>query len=151
MQKVLVISMLLVWSFYGCNAVDSANTTDDLATSPTQELTKGSELMFSGYEDHDIDMDAAEKMMADFRENNQYEAYGWAISRMAVEDLLGQAGAVGLRIYGGLDEDGEFSPVIFAVDSLGYDLPRRGLEKQLDMGPTSKPKEMLAPCPPICL
>jgi hypothetical protein len=151
MQKIVVISILMAWVFYGCGTADSANKTADLSANPTEGLAKGSELMFSGFEDHDIDMDVAEKMMADFRENNPYKAYGWYIGRVAIEDLLGEAGAVGMRIYGGLDNEGEFSPVIFAVDSLGYDLPRRGLEKQLDMGPTASPKEKLPPCPPYCL
>jgi hypothetical protein len=150
MKKTVVISLMMAWVFYGCGTADSANQTADLSANPNQELAKGSEMMFSGFEDHDIDMELAEKMMADFRENNPYKAYGWFIGRTAVEDLLGQAGAVGLRIYGGLDDDGEFSPVIFGVDSLGYDLPRRGLEKLLDMGPTGKPKERLPPCPPYC-
>ena len=149
MREMVLFSMLIAWVFSGCNTANSANEMDNLTNNPIQQLVKDSEMMFSGYEDHEIEMDAAEKMMADFRASNPYDAYGWYLGRVAIEDLLSQPGAVGIRIYGGLDTAGEFSPVIFGVDSLGYDLPSRGLNKQLDAS-QSNPKEYLPPCPPYC-
>jgi hypothetical protein len=150
MRKAVLFSMLMVWVFFGRITADSNSETTGLAASPVQELAKSSELMFSGCEDHDIEMDAAERMMSDFQANNPYKAYGWYLGRMAIEDLLGQPGAVGIRIYGGLDAEGEFSPVIFGVDSLGNDLPLRGLQKQIQGSHGELPKEKLPPCPPYC-
>ena len=139
MRKMVLLLILVAWVLFGCNKTDSPNDRTDLTANTTQQLAKGSESMFSGNEDHDIELDAAEKMMADFRDNNPYEAYGWYLGRMAIKDLLSQPGAVGIRIYGGLDADGEFSPVIFGVDSLGYDLPSRGSNKRLNPPPQSNP------------
>ena len=66
----------------------------------------------------------------------------------AIERLLNQEGAVGLRIYGGINPDGEFTPVLMGVPADGNDINGIGLEKAL--GDSVIILEMAVPCPPYC-
>ncbi len=117
---------------------------------PRLGLMKGTDVMFTGEEDHSITLAAAEQMMAAFQADNPYDTYGWSFSRKAIELLLAQEGCVGIRIYGGLNQDGQFSPVLFGVTAKGGDIGGGGLSKALSDSTVVGSMELSAPCPPYC-
>ena len=61
-------------------------------------------------------------MMSKFQENNPFDSDAWYFGREAISDLLSQDECVGIRIYGGLDVNVIFSPVVFGVYADGADI-----------------------------
>lgn len=65
----------------------------------------------------------------------------------AITSLLGASGAVGLRIYFGLDDEGNLQPIFFASDSEGNPIKQPatltgdGQDDGIDAS---------LPCPPYC-
>lgn len=101
-------------------------------------------MAFTGKEDHKISLEEAKKYVKRYKETKEKEGkkdYKKAafFGREAIEQLLAQDGAVGIRIYYGQNEKGEDSPVIFAADEKGSNLIDENniLERGL-------------PCPPFC-
>lgn len=129
-------------------AVTEGTNSPELGT-PQIALQKQTEVMFTGVEDHTISLDIANQMTSMFQKNNPYDAYAWYFSREAIEKLLAQEGCVGIRIYGGLKSDSEFSPVIYGVNAPGADFIGSGLSKAL-LDSLVGPMEIAMPCPPFC-
>lgn len=78
--------------------------------------------MFTGNEDHSITLAAAAAMTKNYRDNNPSSAtIAHFIGKDALQDLLNQAGCVGVRIYYGLD-DGKKELVLTGVNSGQNDL-----------------------------
>lgn len=106
-------------------------------------------MTFTGQEDHRITSDKAGRMMAAFQEDNTDGPYAWYFGADAIQTLLAQNGAVGLRIYGSVNEDGMFSPVLFGVAADGSDIGGgSGLSKA--MLDSVVIMEEALPCPPFC-
>lgn len=105
-------------------------------------------LHFTGMEDHSISLEYAREMITAFREENPNVEYGWYFGREAIEKILAQTGAVGLRIYGGLKEDGTFRPVLFGVSANGNDIDGIKLNNTLEDSVIIL--EFPMPCPTFC-
>jgi hypothetical protein len=146
---VLALISSLILAAASCEWITSGESREDTDIDmPGITLSKETDAMFTGNEDHTIAISSAKAMMTAFQENNPFDTYAWYFSRKAVEQLLEQEGCVGIRIYGGLKEDGKFSPVMFGVNAHGSDIKTRGLSKALidSVGPM----EFVLPCPPYC-
>jgi len=106
--------------------------------------------LYTGKEDHSITVQAGKEMMDAFQADNPFETYGWYFGREAIEWLLAQDGAVGIRIYGGFKPNGQFSPVILGVDAQGKDIYINidGLYKSLSDSTSTRMLEVAYPCPP---
>ncbi len=156
MKKLPVASLLVIGvitvAIMSCGqTVTEGSDTPDYDT-PKLGLMKEMGVMFTGEEDHSITLAAAEQMMTAFQKDNPYKTYAWYFSKKAVEQLLTYERCVGIRIYGGLKQDSQFSPVIFGVNSEGKDLVGGGLSKAVSdstIGPMD-PIEVAIPCPPYC-
>jgi hypothetical protein len=93
-----------------------------------------------------IDKTKENKLRANWKRTN-IKTQSVFIGADAVNGLLSQAGAVGLRIYLGLDDDGNLQPIFFASDSEGNPIKQRVQEKDLtDDGGI----DASLPCPPYC-
>lgn len=99
--------------------------------------------MFTGNENHDIDLDDAAKLTKNYRDTFssrtditfiKAEYFG----KSAVTNMLAQDGCVGMRIYYGLDEEDVPKLVLVGVDSSGNDMVEGTI---LEMGHL---------CPPSC-
>lgn len=141
-----VVACIGAAAITSCENVGLDSPKESEPRTPPAPLLRGTTIMYTGDEDHSISMPAAEEMIAAFQAANPFETYGWYFGRVAMEQLLAQSGAVGLRIYGGFKPDGHFSPVIFGVNGQGKDINRGGLSKSpIDSVGVA---EMSFPCPP---
>lgn len=120
-----------------------------MSTSTGPVATKTTGAHFDGAEDHSISRFDADEMIDAFQADNPFTTYGWYFGREAIERLLARPGAVGIRIYGGRNPDGSFSPVGVAVDSKGIPLFDT-LKKTMDGGPDDGIMDRTDPCPPDC-
>jgi len=110
---------------------------------------KEAQVVFTGKEDHLISLGDATQMTDAYRLENPDGPWGWYFGGEAIQSVLAQNAAVGLRIYGGLNQEGQFSPVIFGVIANGDHITGSGLSKALtDSGVVIL--EMAVPCPPYC-
>ena len=154
MKKLMLpISLVLIVLIYiSCNKAGPEEPEGLVNTVPQTSLLKESGLMFTGEEDHSISLKVALEMMSAFQENNPYNAYSWYFDRDAIEILLFQEECVGIRIYGGLDNSAQFSPVIFGVTPDGKDIKGDGdgLFKTQSDSTVVGPMELAYPCPPMC-
>lgn len=154
MKKLPVASLLVIGAITvailscGQTVTEGSDTPD--SDTPKLGLMKEMGVMFTGEEDHSITLAAAEQMMTVFQKDNPYKTYAWYFSRKAIEQLLAQEGCVGIRIYGGLKQDGQFSPVLFGVAPEGKDLVGGGLSKAIFDSTGVGPMEVAIPCPPYC-
>ncbi len=156
MKKLPVASLLVIGvitvAIMSCGqTVTEGSDTPDYDT-PKLGLMKEMGVMFTGNEDHTISLELAGQMTSAFQSDNPYKTYAWYFSKKAVGQLLAHERCVGIRIYGGLKQDGQFSPVIFSVTSEGKDLVGGGLSKAVSdstIGPMD-PIEEAMPCPPFC-
>ena len=94
--------------------------------------------MFTGEEDHFITLEDAEKHIVSFVAKNPEGPFAWTFGRKAVEEILAQEGCVAVRIFGSLDDTGQFSPVLIGVTPDGRSMSS-GVVRNI---PT--------PCPPYC-
>ena len=154
MKKILTISLAVVCvsaiAIISCEKVSVGSTEKTELNSPQLSLMEvdGTAIRFTGKEDHSFPVQAGKEMMTAFQADNPFETYGWYFGREAIEWLLAQDGAVGLRIYGGFKPNGQFSPVILGVDAQGKDIYRGG--SGLYKSPLNSPRllEKAFPCPP---
>ncbi len=154
MKKILTISLAVVCvsaiTIISCEKVSTGSTIKTEPNSHQLSLMEvdGTAIRFTGKEDHSFPVQAGKEMMAAFQADNPFETYGWYFGREAIEWLLDQDGAVGIRIYGGFKPNGQFSPVILGVDAQGKDIYRgeSGLYKSLS--DSTRILERSFPCPP---
>jgi len=66
-----------------------------------------------------IDHDLAAKMVKDFQDAYPNHQECFSIGREIIEKILAQPGCQGLRLYNGMDEDGNVSLVYVGADSKG--------------------------------
>jgi hypothetical protein len=81
------------------------------------------ETPLTGNEDHDIDLSTASDWTANYRATVPTTAIlGNYFGKTAVQELLDQEGAIGIRIYYAIDGDGEKRLILVGVDGDGDDL-----------------------------
>lgn len=79
--------------------------------------------VFTGFEDHTITLADAGELTRNYRKHaGQGAVKGKYFSRAAVEQLLAQEDAVGIRYYYGVDNDGRQQMVLVGVDTNGKDM-----------------------------
>jgi len=88
--------------------------------------------------DHTIPLTDAAAMTRRYRLQHPKAEKGGTFHADQVRDLLAQPGAVGLRYYHGMDEEGRYAIILVAVDAAGLDLADGVLMEQH------------LPCPPYC-
>ncbi|MBE2245698.1 MAG: hypothetical protein IAE67_00445 [Candidatus Competibacteraceae bacterium] len=93
--------------------------------------------MFTGEEDHSIDIGEASAMTASFRSEYPNQPKGGYISQQALREILNIQDVVGIRFYYGLDANGMIHPVACGVTADGDDVLSVLAERTLL-------------CPPIC-
>lgn len=74
-------------------------------------------MSFNGTEGAPIGIDEAAQLTANWRNTNPGQAIAHFIGRDNVEALLNQEGAMGIRIYYGISDDGEMKPIFVAASS----------------------------------
>ncbi|MBI3194191.1 MAG: hypothetical protein HYZ34_06970 [Ignavibacteriae bacterium] len=98
-------------------------------------------MAFTGDENHAISLNDAARLTYNFRESRVIpDIKGGYFGRRAIEEVLGQDGCVGIRIYYGTKDDGSPSFVVVGVDAIEDDI--------ID-GNAAIMDENL-PCPPRC-
>lgn len=97
-------------------------------------------MSFTGQENHDISLQDAAALTKNFRNSQTGTGYikGEYFGADALNSLLSQEGCVGIRIYYGLDDDGNNKLVIVGVTTDENDMVNGNI---LEFG---------APCPPNC-
>ncbi len=93
---------------------------------------------FTGAEDHTISLQEASSMAANYQEANATAVKSHFFGRQAIEKILAQDGAVGVRIYYGLDNSGQQHLIMVGTDANQNDQVKGSLA------------EMAPPCPPFC-
>lgn len=93
---------------------------------------------FTGNENHDISLNEAAHMTANYRNANPGQTKGHYFGGTAIQNVLSQMGSVGIRIYYALKDDGTKQLVIVGVDADANDLTD-GLILDLSV-----------PCPATC-
>lgn len=150
--SVLAVVCISALAIISCEKLSIGSTENTEPNSPKLSLIEvnGTEVLYTGKENHSFPVQAGKEMMAAFQADNPFETYGWYFGREAIEWLLAQDGAVGIRIYGGFKPNGQFSPVILGVDAQGKDIyiVRDGLYKSLIDSTSTRMIEMAYPCPP---
>lgn len=97
-------------------------------------------MAIDGKENHRIPLHAARGMIRRFRERPLVprRVRGHAVSRGIIEEILGQPGCMGLRMYHALDETGAETLVIVGITADERDMTDGTLAEQT------------RPCPPYC-
>lgn len=154
-MKRLLIPVILFAGIFAIAIISCERATTESAdnpelTAPQPVLMKETDVMFTGGEDHSITQATAKQMMAAFQKDNPYDTYGWYFGRKAIENLFANEECVGIRIYGGLKADGQFSPVVFGVNAKGNDLIGGGFFKALYDSLGMGALDIAFPCPPYC-
>ncbi|MBI5216617.1 MAG: hypothetical protein HY960_12770 [Ignavibacteriae bacterium] len=94
---------------------------------------------YDGHEDHAITLDAATSFTRNFRAQPKAPTVnGGYFSKDGINKILEQDGCIGIRMYYGLNNDGESCLVLVGVDTTGEDLYNGSLA------------EIFFPCPPYC-
>jgi len=145
----LLISILVLTGCEKMGIGEPRGSEAQESNAPASEFAKEAQVVFTGKENHLISLSDATQMMDAYRLKNPDGPWGWYFGGEAIQSVLAQNAAVGLRIYGGLNQEGQFSPVIFGVIANGKDITGSGLSKALgDSGIIIL--EIASPCPPDC-
>ncbi len=96
-------------------------------------------MSFTGNEDHSISLALASEWTKNFRSTiSEGEKIGGYFSKSAIESVLNQEEAIGLRYYFGIDDNKQSVIILTGVNSKGNDLYNGIL------------LERALPCPPDC-
>ena len=95
--------------------------------------------MFTGNEHHNISIEDASELTANYRSKNPDDRKGGFFGKAALLSLLNQSNCVGIRFYYGLDADYNKVLVLVGADSSENDL----IGDNLCM-------DMACPCPEQC-
>ncbi|GEM_PF-3535336 len=93
------------------------------------------------YTNHQIPKDTAIKYIHNFINSSAAPLVmikGGAFNRDVIDNILGQNGCIGIRVYYGMHDDGKYTFIIVGVDAAGDDLSD-GIIAQVPI-----------PCPPFC-
>ncbi len=101
-------------------------------------IPETSEVMFTGTENHEISLKDAEKMIMAYADKNPDGPWAWTFGRKAVDHILAQEGSVALRIFGGINSEGQFSLVLIGVTPDGRSMSSGAM------------RNFPYPCPPYC-
>ena len=96
---------------------------------------------FTGNENHDISLNDASLLTAEYRKQNPGEILGGFFGKTALLDLLNQTGCVGIRYYYGVDANGKKVLVLCGADAGEDDILTPA---------ASACKELSVICPPRC-
>ena len=100
----------------------------------------------------DIGYDKGAKMIKNYFDQNQDDVLAHFMGRNVIEALLAQPGAVGIRMFYGVNELGLRQPVLVGVDANGNNI--LGYTTVGDNGEITKNKGIVAGgvrnCPPYC-
>ena len=140
MSKFLKSSMFVVsiGILISAACMREASEESEVLSALDQSAPVTGDVMFTGEENHDILLEDAEKMILDYAELNKEGPFAWTFGRDAIEEILAQEECVALRIFGGLNEGGEFHPILIGVTPDGRSMS----------GGTVLDFPM--PCPPFC-
>jgi hypothetical protein len=97
-----------------------------------------------------IDLATAKAWAANYREKNPGDTKGHFFGFEIIQQILSEAGCVGIRIYYALDEQGEKKLLIVGVDAEGNDLLPSGGEMMMDGGGENTIADYSFPCPNHC-
>lgn len=105
---------------------------------------------FDGTEGDPIDLDLARSWANNFREQNTTGTIAHFFGTEILNQLLAEEGCVGLRIYYGIDDEGNRQLLIVGVDEKGNDLlPATGVDGRVnDDG--NIVADFSYPCPTYC-
>lgn len=81
-------------------------------------------MKFTGDENHEISLEDASRLTANYRETltSATEATAEAFGKSSIESLLAQTNCVGMRVYYGIDASNNKRLVLVGVDAEGNDL-----------------------------
>ena len=79
-------------------------------------------MSFTGNENHDISLDVAAEWTENYRNANPGAVKGHYFGKTAIQAILSQDDAVGIRIYYALNDKGEKQLIITGVDANENDL-----------------------------
>jgi hypothetical protein len=118
-------------------------TTDVHVDAPIARIVQQTSIrttpVFSGLEDHAIELESAGRLTRNHRRSAGAGAIKAGVfGRAAIEQVLAQDGVVGMRYYFGQENNGRPVMVIVGVDEMGRDLYDGVV------------CERSAPCPPFC-
>ena len=147
---IVAISAVILATQMSCQQTASEDYVVSSPTTPEIELRKGQGIPFTGHENHAISLNAANQMTSAFQAENPYKSYGWYFGRDAIERILARDAVVGIRIYGGLDDESDFSPVLAGTMADGRDFLAYGLAKGVVDSTALGLAELAQPCPPFC-
>jgi hypothetical protein len=103
--------------------VESNIFTDAPIAPVISQRSGGSRPVFTGMEDHTISVEDAGELTRNYRKSAAPGAVkGKYFSRAALEQLLAQEDAVGIRYYYGIDNQGKPQMVLVGVNGVGQDL-----------------------------
>ncbi len=74
-------------------------------------------MAFNGKEGRPITLDVAKKWTSNWREANKGKVKGIFYGKDNIMDLLNQSGAMGIRVYFALDDEGNNKLVLVAADA----------------------------------
>lgn len=110
-----------------------------LAFGIADEKASADQPVVTSQDKHVISLDDAAELTRNFRDANpEQEAIGGFFSREAIDRILDQDGAAGIRYYYGQDEDGTPHIVLVGVNADGNDMVYGELAERADL------------CPPWC-
>ncbi|MCR9171794.1 MAG: hypothetical protein NXI10_04840 [bacterium] len=94
-------------------------------------------MSFDGTEGGSISLTAGAALTAEYRKQNPGETKGHFFGKDILQDILDQEGCMGIRMYYGLDQDGNKELVLVGADANENDL-------------TSLVADLSLPCPGVC-
>ena len=81
-------------------------------------------------------------------------AWGWYFGGEAIKTLLNQKGVNGFRVYGGINAEDRFSPVLVGVYADGEDIFSLGSSLRKGLSTAALDSVVIldlpTPCPPYC-
>lgn len=95
-------------------------------------------MSFTGNENHDISLQEAAELTANYRNANPGQTLGHFFGATAIAAILGQEGCVGIRLYYAITNAGQKQLVVVGVNADGNDL-YNGLLADRSFN-----------CPPVC-
>jgi len=154
LQTLIVFAILFALVTLSCDE----NGEESIAQAPTQNsaaigVRKGAstgrvdDYSFDGSEGDPIPVETANAWIAKYQEQHPGATQAHFFGNEIISQLLTENGAIGIRIYYALDNDGKPQVILFGATANGSDLIPGA---ELDGEGSNQAADVSYPCPPYC-
>jgi hypothetical protein len=135
---------------FSCNNDNELPVSKEKTSRAKQAAARITDYTFSGSEGGAITLETANRWTANYRGENAGDTEAHFFGNEIIKQILAEEGAVGIRMYYALDDNGRKQILLVGTNAKGEDLLPSSSSNAKTEGDTNIIADMSYPCPGYC-